>query len=174
MPKKISVRELLNNFEFHILNKGRPETRFIKTSGIARIGIELATNVKLKHKKQSNPVCFGESELNYFNQCSKSEIKKMVKRIKNLDPPIIILNSSFKPNDIKNFLKFFGRTHITITSIDLTSAEIYFEISPWIARRIAPTSIVHGTLMSIYGIGVLITVGIQIVLQMIAKYLEEM
>lgn len=157
MAKKIPVKELLNKFNFQVINKGRPSRRYITSSGIARIGIELATNIKPAHKKQTNPVCFGTSELNYFKQATPHAFKQMMKRVKKLNPPMIILNSAFKTEDIKKLLKGIGKTDITIASLNMSSTDIYFDISPWIARKIAPSSIIHGTLMSIYGIGVLIT-----------------
>ncbi|MBQ0045663.1 MAG: HPr(Ser) kinase/phosphatase [Mycoplasma sp.] len=157
MPKKIAVKELLKKFEFQIVNKGKPSNRYITSSGIARIGIELATPIKPAYKKQTNPVCFGTSELNYFKQASPIALRKIMRRVKKLNPPIIILNSAFKTEDIKRILKALGKTDITVASVNMSSTDIYFELSPWIARKIAPSSIVHGTLMSIYGIGVLIT-----------------
>lgn len=157
MGKKIPVIELLNKFDFRVVNKGKPSRHFISSSGIARIGIELATNIKPAYKKQTNPVCFGTSELNYFKQATPRAFKQMMKRVKKLNPPLIILNSAFKSDDIKHLLKAIGRTDITIASLNMSSNDIYFDISPWIARKIAPSSIIHGTLMSIYGVGVLIT-----------------
>lgn len=157
MSKKIAVKEVLNKFEFNVVNKGKPTTRYITSSGIARIGIELSTNIKPAYKKQTNPVCFGTSELNYFKQSSPAALRKMMRRVKKLNPPMIILNSAFKADDIKRILKALGKTDITVASANMSSTDIYFELSPWIARKIAPSSIIHGTLMSIYGIGVLIT-----------------
>lgn len=156
MSKKITVKELLNNFDFQIVNKGKPYSRYITTSGVARIGIELTTNIRPAYKKQTNIVCFGTSELHYFKQCSPLELKKVVRRVKRLDPPIIILNSSFKTENIKTIVKAFGKTDITIAALNMSSTDMYFELSPWVAKKIAPSSTIHGTLMSIYGIGVLI------------------
>lgn len=157
MTKKISVKDLLKKFDFNVVHKGKMRSRYITSSGIARIGIELSTNTKPAYVKQTNPVCFGTSELNYFIKCSPAQWKRAVKRVKQLNPPMIILNSAFKPEHIKKVVKDFGNTDITIASINMNSTDIYFEISPWIARKMAPTSVIHGTLMSIYGIGVLIT-----------------
>ncbi len=157
MLKKIAVKELLNNFDFNVVNKGRPSKRYITSSGIARIGIELSTKIKPAYRKQTNPVCFGTSELNYFKQSTPRQLKSMMNRVKKLNPPMIILNSAFKQDNIKKLLKAFGKTDITIASCQMSSTDLYFELSPWVAKKIAPTSIVHGTLMSIYGIGVLIT-----------------
>lgn len=157
MSKKIAVKELLNNFDFNVVNKGRPSARYITSSGVARIGIEIATTIKPAYKKQTNIVCFGTSELNFFKQCSMFELKRVARRVKKLNPPMIILNSAFKSDDIKTILRAFGRTDITIAALGMSSTDIYFELSPWVAKKIAPSSIIHGTLMSIYGIGVLIT-----------------
>lgn len=157
MLKKIPVKELLKKFDFQVINKGRPSRRYITSSGIARIGIELATNIKPAYKKQTNPVCFGTSELNYFKQATPRALRQMMNRVKRLNPPLIILNRAFKTDNIKQLLKAVGKTDITIASLNMSSTDIYFEISPWIARKIAPSSIIHGTLMSIYGVGVLIT-----------------
>lgn len=157
MAKKITVKEVLNKFDFKVVNKGKPTGRYITSSGVARIGIELSTNIKPAYKKQTNIVCFGTSELNYFKQCSPHEMKRAAKRVKELNPPMIILNSSFQPADVRSVLKAFGKTDITIATLGMSSADMYFELSPWVAKKIAPTSITHGTLMSVYGIGVLIT-----------------
>lgn len=157
MPKKISVKEILKKFDFQVVNKGKPTSRYITSSGIGRIGIELSTNIKPAYTQQTNPVCFGTSELNYFKQVTPRTLKSIMNRVKKLDPPMIILNRAFKQENIVKLLKAFGKTDITIAYINMSSTDLYFEVSPWIARKIAPSSIVHGTLMSIYGIGVLIT-----------------
>lgn len=157
MSKKLVVKELLNNFDFHVVNKGRPSSRYITSSGIARIGIELATLIKPAYKKQTNPVCFGTSELNYFKQISFEQLKEVLSRVKQLNPPMVILNKAFNANEITKVAKAFGKTDITIASLNMTSSDMYCEISPWIAKKIAPSSVIHGTLMSIYGIGVLVT-----------------
>ncbi len=157
MAKRISVKDVLKKFDFHVVNKGKPYSRYITSSGMGRIGIELSTNIKPAYSKQTNPVCFGTSELNYFKQVSPRALKSIMNRVKRLDPPMIILNSAFKQDNIVRLLKAFGKTDITIASINMSSTDLYFELSPWIAKHIAPSSIIHGTLMSIYGIGVLIT-----------------
>ena len=154
---KIIVADLIKKFDFKIINKGKPNNRFITTSGVARIGIELATSVEPWYKKQTNVVCFGSSELNYFKQSSKWSLIKMMDRVKKLNPPMIILNAAFKPEDIKNLMKAIGKTNIPITSLNMSSDNIYIELSPWIARELSPTTQFHGTLMSVFGIGVLIT-----------------
>lgn len=156
MGKIISVQEVLRNFDFKIINKGKPDTTYITTSGIARIGIELATNIKPLYKKQNSVVCLGSSELNYLKQLKPAQLKKTIRKLKKLNPPLIILNDAFKPENIKCIMKAMGKTHITIASIPMSSTELYFEVSPFIAKKIAPSTQLHGTLMSVYGVGVFI------------------
>ena len=81
MGKKLSVKEVLKKFDFKVVNKGKPNSRYITSSGIGRIGIELTTKIQPAYKKQTNPVVFGRSELNYFIKCSKAEWKRAVKRV---------------------------------------------------------------------------------------------
>ena len=157
MSRQLSVDELLKKFNFKILNKGTPKKNFITSSGIARVGITLASNVKPHYSKQTNIVCFGASELNYFRHVKEAQAKKALARIKKLNPPLILLNSSIDDKAAKQIVKGFGKTHITIASVNMDSTALYIEISPWIARKIAPTSILHGTFLCIYGCGVLIT-----------------
>lgn len=154
---KIVVADLLKKFDFNVINRGKPNSRYITSSGVARIGIELATSVEPWYKKQTNVVGFGSSELNYFKQSSRQTLKKIMNRVKKLSPPMIILNAAFKPEDIKMLMKAIGKTDIPIASLNMSSDNIYIELSPWIARELSPTSIYHGTLMSVFGVGVLIT-----------------
>lgn len=156
MKKRIVVSDLLKRFDFKIINKGRPNTKYITSSGVARIGIELATNIKPAYKRQTNAICFGTSELNFFKKSTPLSLKRIMKRVKRLSPPLIILNAAFKPEDIKRVMKAMGKTDIPIVYLNMSSADIYVELSPWVARMLAPTSVYHGTLLSIFGIGVLI------------------
>ncbi len=156
MRNKIVVSELLKRFDFKIVNKGRPNSRYITSSGIARIGIELTTKIKPAYKKQTNIICFGLSELNFFKKSTLPGLKRIMKKVKKLSPPMIILNNAFKPEDIKRLMKAMGKTDIPVVYINMSSADLYIELSPWVARKLAPTSTYHGTLMSILGIGVLI------------------
>ena len=83
LQKKIAVKEILKKFDFHVVNKGKPNSRYITSSGIGRIGIELSTKIKPAYRKQTNPVCFGTSELNYFKQSTPKQYKQLMKQIKN-------------------------------------------------------------------------------------------
>lgn len=158
MKKKIVVADLLNNITHQVINKGRPKSRYITSSGIARIGIELATDIAPMYKKQTNVICFGLSELNLFKHSNFKKLKKIMHKVKRLDPPMLILNNAFKePKDVEMVMKAFGRTSIPIVYVNKPSAEIYIELSPWISKQLASTSIYHGTLLSIFGVGVLIT-----------------
>lgn len=156
MKNKIVVSDLLKKFDFKIINKGKPGSRYITSSGVARIGIELATNIKPVYSKQTNIICFGSSELNFFKKSTPVVLKKIMKKVKKLSPPMIILNAAFKTDDIKRLMKAMGKTDIPIVYLNMSSADIYIELSPWVAKKLAPTSVYHGTLISIFGIGVLI------------------
>jgi len=156
--KKLVVQDVLDQFKMRVLVPGRPKTTYIYSSGVARIGIELASDLKPHYKKQTNIILLGASERNYFRSLTDAQLKKCIAKIKKLNPPLIIVNSSFKPEDNKRCQKFFGRSHsTTVATIDMDSSAIYFILSPYVARKLAPSSQVHATLVSIYGCGVLVT-----------------
>ena len=154
MAKKLTAQQIIDKFEFEVVHKGTPKRNFITTSGIARIGILLTTDLKLYYKQQNNIVGFGGTELLFFESSSHEKVKKAIARLKKFNPPLILLNRSWNKEGIKKLVKLFGKTNITIACSNLDSTALYIEVSPWVARQIAPTSQIHGTLMSIYGEGV--------------------
>lgn len=153
---RISVQEVLDQFNFKILHKGDPKNTYIYTSGVARIGIELATSVEPHYQRQTNIVLLGASEKHYFDTLTDKQLKVCLNRIKKLNPPLVILNKSFDKKSLERCNRLVGEVKFTIAWIDMDSAAIYFELSPFVARKIVPYTKIHGTLMNIYGDGVLI------------------
>jgi len=157
MKNKLTVAELFNKFPFEVLHSYKPEKTYIKSSGVARIGIDLATPYKHKiNWEYTSAICLGLSELNFFKHLSPRELKKKMNIIKKLNPPLLILNHSWNKSDRERIVKEMGNTKVNIAFLDMTSTDIYYVLSPYIAKKIAPTLTLHGTLMSIYGVGTLL------------------
>jgi len=159
MVNKLSVAELFKKFPFEVLHKHKPEETYIRNSGVSRIGIDLATPYKhVINWEYSGAICLGLSELNFFKNLTQKEITKKMDIIKQLNPPLLILNRSWGEADRKRIVKEMGKdTTVNIAFLNMSSQDIYYVLSPYIAKKISPTLTLHGTLLSVFGVGTLIT-----------------
>lgn len=96
---------------------------------------------------------FGEEEINYLNHLDSESQKKAIKFLLTKNPPcIIITNNLTLPEDIRNIL-LKSDTAVLITEKDLITT--YNVIASFLNDQFSPQMVVHGTLVDVYGVGIL-------------------
>lgn len=156
---KVLVKKLIEQFDFKIIHSGDIENNYITGSSLMRFGL-LLIDVKngkfFLENKLKNIVYCGSFENKYLMSFSDDQLKKCAQKVSKFLPTFILLNSSFKPQQYSRITKAFKKTNITIAHTTMRTQNIYLEVIPWIAKKIAPIFQIHAALLSIFGVGVLI------------------
>ncbi len=98
---------------------------------------------------------FGESETAYLSTLDAAEQRAAVERVLNLDPPVIfVAMDQAVPRPIMDLIR--ERKFPLIRSA-LTAVEFIAEISHHLEKVFSPRTEVHGTLVDVYGVGLLFT-----------------
>lgn len=95
----------------------------------------------------------GEEEINYLNHLDSQLQIKAINSLLSKNPPCIILTSSITlSKDLMDILKL-SNTAVLVTDRDLTTT--YNVVSSFLNDQFSPQMVVHGTLVDVYGVGIL-------------------
>ncbi|AIV03787.1 HPr kinase/phosphatase [Candidatus Malacoplasma girerdii] len=159
--KTIKVAELLKRFDHEILHKGNLNTDKIYSPTLNRVGLELAycNNPNHQFHNINSTVLLGTNESEYLLSLKDvRRVEKAFKKVIDLTPPVIILCEGFDRTLGEIFKKVAVNTKAktTIVYSSLHLHQLYLAIAGWINEQLAEYTLIHGTLMSIDGMGVLI------------------
>jgi len=98
---------------------------------------------------------FGEAETAYLATLSAAEQRVAVERVLSLDPPVIII--AMDQSVPEGVLALARERDFPLLRTALPAVEFMTELSHHLERRFAPRTEVHGTLVDVYGVGLLFT-----------------
>ena len=97
----------------------------------------------------------GETEIAYLNHLNKDDLAEVARGLFNYDIPMLIISKGIAPP--LEFLEAANSSNTAIFSSRLTTAELTTRLSAFLDSIFAPTINVHGTLVDVYGVGLLYT-----------------
>jgi HPr kinase/phosphorylase len=97
----------------------------------------------------------GETELAFLNQLSRQRLKEVGDGIFSRDVPVLIVSKGITPP--MEFLSSADRFQTAVFSSRLSTAEVAGRLGAFLDHVFAPTINVHGTLVDVYGVGLLYT-----------------
>lgn len=148
--KNIDWESIVQEFQFFKIEHAG-EKRQITSHRMTRLGLELSGF--FARKKTYSTILFGNEEYLYLKSFSEEERKAKLEAIFKLEPPVIILSRSFPAHYVLDLAKKYNST---ILSSDSSSSEINTLINLYLLRELSPTSLIHGNLIEVFGIGVLL------------------
>lgn len=149
----LTVTSLVQKFGFDVLYRGNMNNH-IQIPSLNRTGIELASN-KVVYDSIISAVLWSTNENRFIHKLKNDRERiKSMKKVLKLTPPVIIVTSAFKYRNL--LLKAARKYKTTILSSTLKSSELYIEVAGWINEQIAEYRTIHGTLVNVFGVGVLI------------------
>lgn len=152
--RELTVKSVVEKFDnITMLNKGNLE-RKISYPSLTRTGIELASSTSSVHDKLGSIVLWGNSEQIFLKALTATQRREAIRRVVRLDPPAIMLTKSFE--DVNIVLNVLKTSKIPVLKSSFSTNETYFLVSPYIAKSLSPSRTVHGTLVNIFGVGVLL------------------
>jgi HPr kinase/phosphorylase len=97
----------------------------------------------------------GAREIRYLNSLQRSWRKEAIDRLFASEVPAVVVTGR---KSLPNALRTKSRAQaIPLIKSELDSGTLLGEFSEFISERLAPVQVIHGTLVDIYGVGVLLT-----------------
>jgi HPr kinase/phosphorylase len=97
----------------------------------------------------------GETEMAYINRLPVERLREVSQQLFEYGVPVVIVSKSIMPP--KEFLEAADRYQTGVFSSRLTTAELTTRLSGYLDHIFAPSVNVHGTLVDVYGVGLLYT-----------------
>lgn len=144
--------EKKKDFSFEIITgEEQLHKRIITSCDIFRPGLALAgyTGYFLSERI----MIIGKTEISYIKTLDKNIKAKRIASIMKLGTPCVIVTKKLKIDE--KFIEEANKRNIPILRTPLSTTPFIHALSTYLDYKLAPTSYVHGTLMDIYGVGVL-------------------
>lgn len=151
----ITVRTLLteNNvrMKLKLVCSENGLNRKIVTSEIHRPGLALSGFVELfTHDRVQ---ILGNTEIRYLAALSSAALIRSIDRFVEFEIPVIIVTNN---NPIpKSLIEAATRRYISIFSTPLSTTRLVHQLSEYMEKKFAPTTTRHGSLVDVYGVGIL-------------------
>jgi HPr kinase/phosphorylase len=97
----------------------------------------------------------GETENVYIQQLDDKTLTERARHLFEHDVPMIIMSKGLAPPE--TFLKAADEFHTGVFSSRLTTAELRNRLSAYLDQVFAPSITIHGTLVDVYGVGLMYT-----------------
>jgi len=158
--EKISVSSLIDKFtkQVHInleLISGEEDTdnKFIRDEDLHRPGLALAGYIELFTYQKIQII--GNTESLYIQHLSQEEQIKSFERVTSFEVPLFICTSG---NELpKPLVKVARERGIPVAYTKVETAKFMFLLRDFLQDYFATQTMVHGTMVDVYGIGILIS-----------------
>lgn len=153
----LTVEDLIGEksefLELYILHGGNCIKKEIPNNQIFRPGLALAgfTERFPNHRTQ----ILGETEISYLNSLPQEELEICMKQFFTYDIPLVIITKGQKPPSY--LLIEAAVNNVPVLQTNLTTTEIMVRMSSFLDNIFAPRTQIHGTLVDVYGVGLLYT-----------------
>jgi len=153
----VSVQRLFEDrqaeLELELLTKGGGLERPITISDINRPGLALAgyTEYFLWERIQ----IIGQTEISYLGTLTAQSRRRAIERILGYDLPCIIIAKGLEPP--KELLALTNKRAIPVLRTAQSTTPFIHQLTLYLDHFLAPTQTIHGTLVDVYGVGLLFT-----------------
>lgn len=156
MKEVVKVNSIHKRFKGNYLNRDQyNSSREIAIPSFTRLGFEL--NGIFLNKKILANICWGAQESEFLNRFPPEKQEEILKKILEKDPALFLLSRNFSHSELLiNLNKDFNQNKSAIIHTDLTTTEIFSLIGSWLSKALSKWKTIHGTVLSIWGEGVLI------------------
>ncbi|RPH94886.1 HPr(Ser) kinase/phosphatase [candidate division KSB1 bacterium] len=154
---KLQVGEFFQNMQerlsLELVNTPKGLVRDITQKDLHRPGLALAGFIDLFTYDRMQ--ILGNTEIRYLNSLSGADREQSLKRVFRFEIPCIIVSNSNKvPPELTAIADQSG---VSIFVTPFTTTELAHLLSDYLDHRFAPSMIVHGSLVDVYGTGLLFT-----------------
>ncbi len=139
--------------KFRTLNGDVGFEKEIRDKNIHRPGLALAGYVELFTYDRVQ--IFGNTEMRYLNHLSKQERLHVFETIFSFDLPCIIITSDNELDE--ELVRIATEKHVSVFLSPFETTKLVYYVSDFLDDQFAPQTVLHGSFIDVYGIGVLIT-----------------
>jgi HPr kinase/phosphorylase len=154
--KSITVRELYEHtaerLELEIINSKASFGRLITERELHRPGLAFSGFIEVFTYWRVQ--IMGNSEIGYLNTLDREARIKAIRTVLSFDLPCIIFTSHNYPP--KEMIEIANEKGISLLSSPHRSTLITYQLGEYLDSVFAPTTSVHGSLVDVYGVGMLI------------------
>jgi len=140
-------------FDLTLLNSNAGMKKLISNAEIHRPGLAL-TGFFERFPSQRTQI-LGETEMTYLNQLGSEMLHNTAERLFSSNIPLLITSKGITPPI--DFLAVADKYETGVFSSRLTTSELTNRLSVVLDMIFAPSIMVHGTLVDVYGVGLLYT-----------------
>ena len=142
---------IVDRFKIRLLNDRVGFDRLIKDPNLHRPGLPLAGFLELF--SYSRVQVFGNTEMRYLLNLTLEERTKSLENIFKYDIPCLIISNEHEPTP--EMLELGNKYKIPIFGSAFSTTKAIFLISDFLDDQFAPRLSVHGSLVDVYGVGML-------------------
>lgn len=147
---KVKLKSLLKHFSYEKLNE--EETSFKNVQGVYRPGLELVGFYD--YMEYHKGIILGSKEITFISTQDEKRRNECYEFLTNENIPFILITNGLEcPNELKEIC---SRKNVLLLSSKKDSLEVIEELSQYMYEKLATRKMIHGTLMDIYGNGVLL------------------
>jgi HPr kinase/phosphorylase len=140
-------------FEFFPLLDGVGYEKALTNSLMHRPGLALAGfTERFAHNRIQ---VLGQTEISYLLSLSDDQLEERMQRLFSFDIPLFIVTKGMVPP--KKFLDHAIRTQTAVFQTNLSTTELITRLSIYLDNIFAPQTTIHGSLVDVYGVGLLYT-----------------
>lgn len=153
----LTVEKLFNDtkekFQLELLNNKASFNRQIEEADLNRPGLALTGFVEVFTYKRIQII--GNTENAYLKTLSDVERKRALNKVFSFKIPCLIITERNEPPD--ELIEISNEKGISIFRTPFKTTKLMHLLSDYMDEKFAPQIIVHGSLVDVYGIGVLFT-----------------
>jgi len=153
--KNLTVEEFLESkrqtLALELLTEGCELQRLIEVPNISSPGLALAGYVGRFPRGRLQVV--GETEMSYLRSLGPEQLRRVLGEFFSLDMPAVIVTKGQEVPAI--MLELAAARGVPLLRTQLKTGEFYRRVQPYLEERFAPTTTVHGSLVDVYGVGLL-------------------
>ncbi len=156
MPE-ITVEKLYQEhkeeFELYLLTNGSGLMKKIETPAIHRPGLALAGYTqRFPHRRA---LILGETEMAFLASLTSEERTRLLRNFFSFDVPVLFITKGLNPPT--ELIKLASENNTAILQTRFNTADFVIQLSGFLDEFFAPRITVHGTLVDVYGVGLLYT-----------------
>lgn len=150
---KTLYEENCDRLGLSVVNGEYSFSRAIGEGDLHRPGLALTGFVKVFTYERIQ--IFGNTEIGYLADLDVARRRKALETVMNFEIPCIIVTDGNDPP--KEMLEVAKKRRVTIFSTRLKTSQLMHLLSDYLDYKFAPTITVHGSLVDVFGMGVLFT-----------------
>ena len=150
---KVTVKDLVEKFDFEVICGADYLDREIITSDISRPGLEITGY--FNYYPSERVQLFGRAEHTYLSRMTSDERLLIMRSLSKEDTPFFIFSRGLQPE--YEVIQAAEENHIPVLSSTTTTTRLSSNLAEMLHAHLAERISKHGVFVDVYGLGIMIT-----------------